>query len=141
MTRKTILLVLLFTTLLASAQSQNQAATNPTDAPLVMSPTAPTHSDPTRIRVGGSVQGRKLIRSVQPIYPADAKSRHVTGTVLLHVIVAQDGSVQEIEVVSGPDELRQSAIDAVKQWRFKPTLLNGKPVEVDTKIQLVYNLS
>lgn len=73
-----------------------------------------------------------------PTYPPGALARHITGTVILHVILAVDGSVQNVDVVSGPDELRQAAVDAVKKWRYKPTLLNGKPIEVDTTIQVIF---
>jgi outer membrane biosynthesis protein TonB len=60
--------------------------------------------------------------------------------VLLHAIVAKDGTIRTLEYVSGPPELKDSAMKAVKQWRYKPTLLNGQPIEVDTTISVVYTL-
>ncbi|HXW61082.1 MAG TPA: energy transducer TonB [Candidatus Acidoferrales bacterium] len=104
--------------------------------------TAPPPPKPTqtRIRVGGNVQGAKLVHQVQPIYPQIAKTAHVSGTVLLHAIIAKDGSIQELQYVSGPPLLMRAAMDAVHEWRYQPTLLNGEPVEVDTTIQVVFTL-
>ena len=149
--RKILFAVLLFTTLLAiGARAQNQGGPpNPSAAPPPPPPpppppvpgsSQPTQTKTVRIRVGGSVQQRKLIHSEPPTYPADAKSQRVAGTVVLHVIVAKDGLVQKVEVVSGPDQLRQAAVDAVKKWRYKPTLLNGELVEVDTTVQVNFIL-
>jgi TonB family protein len=95
---------------------------------------------PQRIRVGGNVQQVALLRQVQPTYPPDAKRNHIQGTVLLHAIVAKDGTMKELLVISGPPELYPSALDAVRQWVYKPTLLQGQPVEVDTSISVVYQL-
>lgn len=92
------------------------------------------------IRVGGNVQAANLIRKIDPIYPQIAKTAHVSGTVLLHAIIAKDGTIQELQYISGPALLMKSAMDAVHEWRYKPTLLNGEPVEVDTQIQVVFTL-
>ncbi len=94
-----------------------------------------------RVRVGGNVQQAKMIRQIQPQYPQIAKTAHVQGTVQLHAIIAKDGSVQELQYVSGPALLMRSAMDAVRQWKYQPTLLNGEPVEVDTTISVVFTLS
>ncbi len=93
-----------------------------------------------RIRVGGNVQSAKMIRQVQPIYPQIAKTAHVQGTVLLHAIISKDGSVQELQYVSGPPLLMKAAMDAVREWRYQPTLLNGEPVEVETTISVIFTL-
>jgi protein TonB len=93
-----------------------------------------------RIRVGGNVQSAKMIRQVQPTYPQIAKTAHVSGTVLLHAIISKDGSVQELQYVSGPPLLMKSAMDAVREWRYQPTLLNGEPVEVETTISVIFSL-
>jgi len=93
-----------------------------------------------RIRVGGNVQAAKMVRQVQPIYPQIAKTAHVSGTVLLHAIIAKDGSVQELQYVSGPPLLMKAAMDAVREWRYQPTLLNGEPVEVETTISVIFSL-
>jgi periplasmic protein TonB len=94
-----------------------------------------------RVRVGGNVQAAKMVRQITPVYPQIAKTAHVQGTVVLHAIIAKDGSVQELTYVSGPALLMRSAMDAVRQWRYQPTLLNGDPVEVDTTISVVFTLS
>jgi TonB family protein len=95
---------------------------------------------PKRIRVGGAVASANLVHQVAPVYPKDAKKNHITGTVLLHATIGHDGTVETLEYVSGPPELKPSAMEAVKQWRYKPTLLNGEPVEVDTTISVIYTL-
>lgn len=92
------------------------------------------------IRVGGNVQAANLIRQVQPTYPQIAKTAHVSGTIVLHAIISKDGSISELTYVSGPPLLMRNAMDAVRQWRYKPTMLNGEPVEVDTTISVVFTL-
>jgi protein TonB len=90
--------------------------------------------------VGGKVAAANLVHQVSPVYPQSAKDLHIQGTVLFHVVIAHDGTIQTLEYVSGPPELKDSAMNAVKQWRYKPTLLNGQAVEVDTAIAVVYTL-
>jgi protein TonB len=94
-----------------------------------------------RVRIGGNVQAAKMLRQIQPMYPQIAKTAHVQGTVILHAIISKDGTVQELQYISGPALLLRSAMDAVRQWKYQPTLLNGEPVEVDTTISVVFTLS
>jgi protein TonB len=101
----------------------------------------PPKEGPKRIRVGGQVQTAKLVNKVQPIYPALAKQARIQGTVRLQAVIAKDGSVVELQVLSGHPLLVQAALDAVRQWRYQPTLLNGEPVEVVTTIDVVFTLS
>jgi protein TonB len=101
----------------------------------------PPKEAPKRIRVGGQVQTAKLINKVQPIYPPLAKQARIQGTVRLQAIIAKDGSIVELQVLSGHPLLVQAALDAVRQWRYHPTLLNGEPVEVVTTIDVVFTLS
>ena len=82
-----------------------------------------------------------LITKVPPVYPVDAKKAGIAGKVLLDAVIGKDGSVEQLRVVSGPAELQQSALDAVKQWKYKPFLLNGDPIEVKTNITIVYTLA
>jgi TonB family protein len=89
---------------------------------------------PLRVRTSGDNQETRLIRKVEPIYPV-TKTR---GSVLLHVVLAVDGSVSEITVVKGDPVLAKAAVDAVRQWRYQPTTLDSKPVEVDTTIQIEF---
>jgi len=97
-------------------------------------------SVPPRIKVSEPVQVSSLIRKIIPSYPDQAKADHVTGTVVMHVIVATDGSVGEIHAISGPSVLADRAITAVHLWRYRPTLLDGRPAEVETKVTLVFTI-
>jgi protein TonB len=101
----------------------------------------PPKETPKRIRLGGQVQQAKLLNRVQPVYPPLAKQARIQGNVVLHAIIAKDGSIQELQVLSGHPLLVQAALDAVRQWRYQPTLLNGDPVEVDTTVTVVFTLS
>lgn len=103
-------------------------------------PPPPRPATPARIRVGGAVQAASLVKQVKPEYPPIAKSAHVSGTVTLRAIIAKDGSVEQLQFVSGPPLLMASAMSAVKEWKYKPTTLNGQPVEVDTTVQVVFSL-
>jgi protein TonB len=98
---------------------------------------APPPPKPTasRIRQGGSVQAALLINRVQPVYP------RISGTVRLHAIISKQGTVESLEVLSGHPLLVRAAMDAVQQWKYKPTLLNGEPVEVDTTIDVIFSLN
>ena len=93
------------------------------------------------IRVEGKVIAASLVRQVTPVYPAIAKTAHIEGTVVLHAIIGADGSVQDLQYVSGPPLLMKAAMNAVWQWKYKPTLLNGEAVRVDTTISIVFTLS
>ena len=93
------------------------------------------------IRIGGNVQQANLISRVTPVYPADAKRDRIQGTVSLQVTIDKEGHVQSVSVLQGPQELVQSAVDAVSQWTYKPTLLNGQPVEVITTVDVNYTLA
>lgn len=95
---------------------------------------------PQRIRVGGNVQAANLITRVNPRYPPEAKKAGIQGTVRLQAIVSKDGTVQDLQVLSGEPLLAESALDAVRQWVYKPTLLNGQPMEVETVIDINFTL-
>lgn len=96
---------------------------------------------PGRIRVGGNVQAVNLIQKVTPAYPPVAKQAGVQGTVRMNATIDREGRVIDLELVSGHPLLVPSAMDAVKQWVYKPTLLNGNPVEVITQIDVNYTLT
>jgi len=104
---------------------------------------APPPPRPTqnRIKQGGAVTAASLINRVQPVYPPLARQTRVSGTVRLHAIISKEGTVQQLEVMSGHPLLVQAALDAVRQWRYRPTLLNGEPVEVDTTIDVIFSLN
>lgn len=103
-------------------------------------PPPPAAATPARIKVGGAVQAASLLKQVTPSYPSIAKTAHVTGTVTLHAIISKDGSIEKLEYVSGPALLMSSAMSAVQEWKYKPTMLNGQAVEVDTTVQVIFSL-
>ena len=96
---------------------------------------------PQRIRVGGNVQQAKLIRQPKPIYPPLAKQARISGVVHLNAIIGKDGTIQNLTVAGGHPLLVPAAMEAVKQWVYAPTLLNGEPVEVVTQIDVNFTLS
>ena len=104
-------------------------------------PAPPKQTAPARIKQGGMVTAAALVSQTRPIYPVLARQVHEQGDVLLHAIIDKDGRVAQLEVVSGHPLLVQAALDAVKQWLYRPTLLNGEPVEVDTTITVTFTLS
>ncbi len=96
---------------------------------------------PKRIRVGGNMQQAKLITKVRPIYPADAKAQRIQGIVKLQAILGKDGKVESLEVLSGDPLLAAAALEAVRQWQYQTTLLNGDPVEVMTEVDVNFTLA
>ena len=96
---------------------------------------------PARIKVGGNLQSANLIHQERPIYPAEAKRQRVSGPVHLQAIIGKGGAVQELQVVSGHPLLVPAAVDAVRHWVYRPTLLNGNAVEVSTRIDVNFTLS
>jgi TonB family protein len=103
-------------------------------------PSAQGSGAPRSIRVGGNVAQANLIYQVTPVYPPIAKTAHISGTVVLHAIIGKDGTVQDLQYISGPPLLMKSAMDAVRQWKYKPTLFNGNPVTVDTTVTVIFTL-
>jgi len=96
---------------------------------------------PQRLRIGGNIAATKLINQPKPVYPAEAKQERVQGTVSLRAVIGKDGTIQDLAVISGHPLLAPSALQAVQQWVYQPTLLNGNPVEVETQIDVHYTLS
>ena len=90
--------------------------------------------------ISSGVATGMLIQKTAPVYPMAAKMTHLSGTVVLQAIIAKDGKIRDLHAVSGPDILRQAALDAVKNWRYRPYMLNNEPVEVETSINVVFNL-
>jgi protein TonB len=103
-------------------------------------PPPPKAAAPARIKQGGNVTAASIITQTKPLYPALARQARIQGNVVLHAIIDKEGKVAQLEVISGHPLLVQSALDAVKQWRYKPTLLNGDPVEVDTTITVTFTM-
>jgi protein TonB len=93
------------------------------------------------VSVPSGVMGRMLLHSAQPSYPDEAWAKGIQGQVIVRAIIGKDGGISKVEAVSGPDELRAAALHAVSLWRYKPYVLNGQPVEVETKVMVDFHLS
>jgi periplasmic protein TonB len=107
-------------------------------APVLAKTPAPT---PKRIRVPARIAKANLVYDVAPKYPPEAGRARIEGTVVLLAVIGKDGTVEDVRVKSGLSLLAQAAIEAVKQWRYRPYLLNGEPVEVDSQITINFTLS
>ena len=101
----------------------------------------PKAATPQRVRVSQGVSQGLLIRQVKPTYPALARSARIQGVVVLQAVISKDGSIENLHLVSGHPMLAPAAIDAVKQWKYKPYFLNGEPVEVETTINVNFTLA
>ena len=101
----------------------------------------PKVATPQRVRVSQGVSAGLLVRKVNPNYPPLARQARIQGQVILRAVISKDGSIEGLTLVSGHPMLAPAAIDAVKQWKYKPYLLNGEPVEVDTEVLVNFTLS
>jgi protein TonB len=101
----------------------------------------PQARTPARVRIPPKFAEGLVVKKVPPEYPAEAKRDRIEGAVLVHVVISKAGDVVYSALVSGPPALAPAAIEAVKHWKFKPYLLNGEPIEVDTQIQVNFTLS
>ena len=95
---------------------------------------------PKKIAISSGVATGLLVSEVKPVYPPIAKAARQSGTVVLHALISKTGTIEDLKVVSGNATLQSAALDAVRQWRYRPYMLNGDPVEVDTTINVVFNL-
>ena len=96
---------------------------------------------PQRVRVSQQVSNGLLIRKVQPAYPDEARQAHIQGQVIMRAVIDKNGDVVDLSLISGHPLLAPAAIDAVRQWKYKPYLLNGQPVNVETQILVNFMLS
>jgi protein TonB len=101
--------------------------------------TAPPKPAVPRVRMGGKIMTKMLKRKVTPEYPKEARDQRIQGTVQLHIIVGKDGKVLQAELISGHPVFAQAALEAVRKWEYKPVLLNGEAVEVDTTVDIVFS--
>jgi TonB family protein len=101
----------------------------------------PATETPTRVRISSGVSTGLIVRKVNPAYPEEARRARIQGTVLLRAVIDREGAISDLQYISGPNELVESAVDAVRQWRYKPYLLMGSPVEVETQIQINFTLT
>jgi periplasmic protein TonB len=100
----------------------------------------PQPKPPRTIRTSEGVQSAMLIHRVEPLYPRFARTAHISGTVELRAIIGRDGRVNSVEMLSGNPLLTRAAIEAVRQWRYRPTILDGEAVEVETRITVNFVL-
>jgi periplasmic protein TonB len=131
-----VLIVLSAGSGLAAGRSQDQG--NP---PAAQADATPQSQVPQRIHVSIGVTSGLLVKKVQPKYPKKARTDGIQGTVVLHVLISEAGDIETAELVSGHPLLAPAAIKAVKQWKYKPYLLEGKPVKVETEIEVNFTLS
>jgi periplasmic protein TonB len=108
-------------------------------ADVIAPPPQPTVAPPP-IHVGGRIQQPRKVRDAAPVYPMIAQSARVSGIVILEAVIAEDGSVRDVRVLRSIPLLDQAAIDAVRQWRFTPTLLNGEAVPIVMTVTVGFNL-
>lgn len=121
----------------------NGSTPNGTIASLLdaLPPVMPKNISPHSVRVSSGVAQGLLIHQVRPQYPVPARNARIQGTVLLQATIGRDGAIQNLRLISGHPFLTQAAMDAVRQWRYRPYLLNHEPGEVDTTIQVNFTLS
>jgi protein TonB len=101
----------------------------------------PKAAAPQRVRVSQGVSQGLLVHQVKPNYPPLARQARIQGTVVLQALISKDGSIENLHLISGHPMLAPAAIDAVKQWKYKPYFLNGEPVEVETTINVNFTLA
>ena len=97
-------------------------------------------SPPQKLRISSGVAAGMLVLQIKPLYPRLAMQARVQGTVVLQAVIGKDGTVRDLRVISGHPLLVAAAMDAVKQWRYRPYLLNNEPVEVDTQVNVNFTL-
>jgi len=118
---------------IASTTLQQTASTSSSTA------SGETTQDPVKLE--GGMKPGTIVRKVQPSYPEEARRARIGGTVVLHAIIAKDGTIKNLSIVSGPELLQEAAAEAVKQWVYEPYLVNGQPSEVDTLIRVNFSLN
>jgi protein TonB len=95
---------------------------------------------PKKVNISAGVAVGMLIQKITPNYPPIAKAARVQGTVVLQATISKGGTIENLKVVSGPAMLQQAAVEAVRQWRYRPYLLNNEPVEVETTVNVIFTL-
>jgi len=112
---------------------------NSVAAPVVVE--KPKITTPQRVRVSQGILEGSLLHKVAPVYPLLARQAHMQGAVVLQAVIAKDGSIEKLQVIQGQTLLTDAAVEAVKKWKYKPYLLNGEPVEVETTITVNFTFS
>ena len=111
-------------------------------AKVIVGPPTASHpsAHPKRVVLSSAAAASQLIQKSVPMYPPIARAARISGTVVLHAVISTSGSVINLQAVSGPAMLQQSALDAVQKWKFRPFLLNNQPVEVETTVNVIFTL-
>jgi protein TonB len=117
----------------AQPASQKNVATEQTSS-------KPLEAETEKVKVASGVTTGLLIKRVNPVYPSEARAAYIQGMVVLHAEISKTGDITDLELVDGPIELAGSTVAAVRQWKYKPYLLMGQPVTVDTEIRVNYTL-
>ena len=110
------------------------------EAPVAPAPTDAPQADAQPMHISPATMASNITGKVAPVYPDEARAEKIQGTVVLHAIIEKDGKVSSLTVVSGPKELQVAALDAVRQWTYKPYLLNGNPTQVETTINVNFHI-
>jgi len=120
--------------LCAVVAAQESGTPNPPSPPLANRPA------PTRVRVSQGVMKSLILKKVDPKYPKEARNQHIEGAVIMGIVIGKTGDVSELRVISGNELLVPSAVEAAKQWKYRPYLFNGQPVEIESQITINYQL-
>jgi protein TonB len=112
----------------------------PPATPKAERPTPASPLEPGAKQISSGIARFNLLSKVDATYPEDARSQNIQGDVVVHILIGKDGAVAKAVIFSGPKTLRQAAFDAVKQYKYKPFLTNGEPVDVDTKVIVAFKL-
>lgn len=107
---------------------------------MVLPSTAHAQAKPSKVRVIPQIAANRLMKRVPPKYPARAKAQHIEGAVVLKVNIDKEGDVSDAKLISGPSELVPASIEAVKQWKYDPYILNGFPVAMETQVTVNFTL-
>ena len=134
--QKLLLLVCLTLAVSGPSVGQSQDQSSPPPAQTQAESDLPKH-----VRVSSGVTAGLLIKKVVPKYPKQARKKHIEGVVVMAAKISKNGDIVDLSVISGDPLLTQAATDAVKQWKYRPYLLQGQPVEVETQIQVNFQLS
>jgi protein TonB len=126
--------------ILTDDMKNTAAAPKPPPPPPPPQPPPPPPPPPPQ-RIGGDVAQANLISSPKPTYPPLARAARVTGVVLLQATISKQGTIEDLKVITGHPLLNDAAIEAVKQWRYKPQQLNGQPIEVITTITVNFSFA
>ncbi len=110
------------------------------DASSSSTPAAETGGQPLKLRVSQGVMEGNIVHRVEPVYPPEARRNHIQGTVLLQATIGKDGRIHDVKAISGPPELIEASIGAIQQWRYRPYLLQGNPVQVETTIKIQFHM-